>query len=163
MKKNRQGFTLLETLLVSTFVIGTLIYLFVQFSNVKKTYDISFESDTIPSLYYVQNINSYLSKIDTRNIKQALQNNEYVEIESCAFTVSSASYCKGLMQMANVKKAIVVKSDITELKKQLKDITVNPFSEKMYQYILRLSNSNSGLNRLVVEFLDGTVASLQMQ
>lgn len=163
MKKNKQGFTLIETLLVSTFVVGTLVYLFVQFSNVKKIYDISFERDTIPDLYYVQNITSYLSKIDIRNITTSLNNNEYVEIESCSFTVSSASYCRELMQMANVKKAIVVKDDITNLKKQLNETTNNPFSEKMYQYILSLSNSRIQKPRLIVEFLNGTVASLQME
>lgn len=162
MKKNRQGFTLIETLLVSTFVVGTLVYLFVQFSNVKKIYDISFERDTIPDLYYVQNLTTYLSKIDTSNITKSLTNHEYVEIESCSFTVSSAAYCENLMQMANVKKAIIVKDDLTNLKKQLTEANPNPFSEKMYQYILSLSNSKIQKSRLVVEFTTGTVASLQM-
>ncbi len=163
MKKSKQGFTLTETLVVSTFVIGTLVYLFVQFSNIKKNYDISFERDTIPELYYVQNINSYLSKIDITNITETLKTKEYIEIETCSFTMSSATYCKELMQMANVKKAIVVNGDTTNLKKQLKESTINPFSEKMYQYILGLSNSNPTGQKLIIEFLDGTVASLQMQ
>ena len=42
MKKRNKGFILLETLVVSTFIITLLIYLYVQFSNLKKSYDISF-------------------------------------------------------------------------------------------------------------------------
>ncbi len=162
MKKSKQGFTLTETLLVSTFVIGTLVYLYVQFSNIKKNYDMSFERDTIPELYYVQNINSYLSKTDISNITNALSTNEYIEIESCSFTISSETYCRNLMEMANVKKAIVVKADLTNLKQQLQETIANPFSEKMYQYILSLPNSNIQKQRLIVEFINGTVASLQM-
>lgn len=160
MKKNRRGFTLIETLLVSTFVIGTLIYLFVQFSNIKKNYDISFERDTIPSIFYVKNINSYLLGTDSTNITRYLETHEYMEIESCSFTISSEAYCDALMQMANVKKAIVVKADLTNLKKQLQETNNNPFSEKMYQYILSLSNSNIESPTIIVEFLDGTIASL---
>lgn len=161
--KKTHGFTLVETLLVSTFVIGTLVYLFVQFSNIKKTYDNSFTKDTIPSLYYVQNIASYLEKIDISDITTNLKNHEYIEIESCIFTISSSKYCKALMQAANVKKAIVVKDDLTELKNQLQATSTNPFSETMYQYILSLSTSKIRKNRLIVEFLDGTVASLQLK
>lgn len=160
MKKNRKGFTLIETLLVSTFVIGTLVYLFVQFSNIKKTYDINFVRDTIPSLYYVQNINSYLESTDISNIIATLNTKDYVEIESCGFTINSASYCRQLMNMANVKKAIVVTTDLKGFQERLQQSN-QPFSETMYQYILSLSPPKIEINRLIVEFNNGTVASLQ--
>lgn len=160
MKKNRQGFTLIETLLVSTFVVGTLIYLFVQFSNIKKTYDIGFERDTVPHLYYVQNIQTYLGNTDLSNITSALETNDYIEIESCSFTIGSASYCRELMKMAGVSKAIVVTSDLEGFQERLEQ-GKNPFSEKMYQYILNLSPPRIEANRIIVEFEDGTVASLQ--
>ncbi len=163
MKKNSKGFTLIETLLVSTFVIGTLVYLYVQFSNIKKTYDISFTRDTIPSLYYVQNIVSYLENTDISDITKALTTKEYVEIESCVFTTSASDYCKRLMWLADVKKAVVVKDDLSKLKEQLQTKSSNLFSETMDQYILSLSTSRFAKNRLVVEFNDGTVASLQMK
>lgn len=163
MKKNRQGFTLMETLIVSTFVIGTLVYLFVQFSNIKKTYDVSFKRDTIPGLYYTQNIVSYLEKVDITNITNALETNEYVEIETCTFTTSLESYCTELMKLANVKKAIVTKDDLTNLKTELESTSTNPFSEGMYQYILSLSTPKIEKNRVIIEFNDGTFASLQMK
>lgn len=162
MKKNNQGFTLIETLLVSTFVIGILVYLFVQFSNIKKNYDISFERDTIPGLYYVQNIESYLENVDISRITTKLATNDYVEIESCDFMITSASYCRKLMELANVKKTIVVTTDLKGFQERLQK-TTNPFSETMYQYILSLSPPKIEVNRLIVEFTNGTVASLQFK
>ncbi len=163
MKKNKKGFTLMETLLVSAFIIGTLVYLFVQFSNIKTVYDTSFKRDTIPEIYYVQNLNLYLSSTDINKIISGLQTNNYVEIENCIFTVSGTDYCKKLMQMANVKKAIVVKDQLSALKEQLKNSATNPFSETMYQYIMDLSTFDLEKNRLIVEFTNGTVASLVMK
>ena len=43
MKKNNRGFTLVETLVVSSFIVGILVFLFAQFSKLKKSYDASFE------------------------------------------------------------------------------------------------------------------------
>lgn len=163
MKKNSRGFTLMETLIVSTFVIGTLVYLFVQFSNIKKTYDVSFKRDTISGIYYTKNIISYLEKIDIKDITNVLETKTYVEIENCSFTVSFENYCTELMTLAGVKKAIVTKDDLTDLKTELKSSTTNPFSEGMYQYILSMSTPKIEKNRVIIEFNDGTFASLQMK
>ena len=43
MKKNNRGFTLVETLVVSAFIVGILIFLFSQFSRLKSSYEASFE------------------------------------------------------------------------------------------------------------------------
>ena len=47
MKKNSKGFTLVETLIVSAFVIGTLTYLFIQINNSITNYDIAFKYDAV--------------------------------------------------------------------------------------------------------------------
>ncbi len=158
MKKNRHGFTLIETLLVSSFVIGTLVYLFVQFSNIKTVYDTSFKKDMIPDLYYVHNINMYLSKTNKESVIANLQQNNYVEISDCTFTEDS--YCTKLMEMAGVKQAIVVQDNLTALQSELRSTTPNPFSETMYQYILNLSTYQLNQYRVIVEFKNGSVASL---
>ena len=158
MKKIERGFTLIETLLVSTFVIGTLVYLFVQFSNIKSVYDTSFKRDMIPDLYYVQNINTYLSSINMSGIITTLNQNNYVELQDCTFT--DDSYCAHLMEMANVKKAIAVKDDLRNLQTELRNATTNPFSETMYQYILNLSTYGLDAIRVIVEFNNGSIASL---
>ena len=42
MQKNNKGFVLVETLLVSVFILTTLIFLFIQFRTVKQSFDRSF-------------------------------------------------------------------------------------------------------------------------
>ena len=64
MKKSYRGFTLVETLIVSAFIIGILIFLFSQFTKLKKSYDTSFENNTIPALYKARNINRYLYSVE---------------------------------------------------------------------------------------------------
>ena len=46
MKKNNQGFMLVEFLVVSIFVLGTLIFLTIEFNNINKSYNRSFKYDT---------------------------------------------------------------------------------------------------------------------
>ena len=61
MKKRNKGFILLETLVVSTFIITVLIYLYIQFTNLKKSYDISFRYDTISGLYGAKEIDKFIN------------------------------------------------------------------------------------------------------
>ena len=56
MKKNTKGFMLVEFLVVSIFVLGTLIFLTVQFNNINKSYNRSFKYDTVSNLYSAKNI-----------------------------------------------------------------------------------------------------------
>ena len=46
-KINNKGFVLAETLIVTSFVAGVLLYLFIQFSNLNKNYNNSFKYNTI--------------------------------------------------------------------------------------------------------------------
>ena len=51
MKKNNKGFTILETLITSTLIISTLVFLYVQFSNLKQNYQESFEFNTVRGIH----------------------------------------------------------------------------------------------------------------
>ena len=57
-KNNNKGFMLLETMIVSAFIITTLTFLYVQFSNLKKSYEESFKYDSIPELYKAKEKNT---------------------------------------------------------------------------------------------------------
>ena len=59
MKKNNKGFTLIETLIVSTFVAATLTYLFIQINNTLTNYDITYRYDSINAIYNANTIRSY--------------------------------------------------------------------------------------------------------
>lgn len=158
MKKSNGGFVLMETLIVSAFIIGTLVYLFVQFSNIKRSYDISFQTDTITGLYQADQLASYWTQIDQTSITSALESNGYVELQDCNLATSHRTYCENLIQLANAKTVLLVQDDLTELKKKLQ--TNNPFEEELYQYIQRLKTSNTTSKRLIVQFNNHTVASI---
>ena len=68
MKKNRnKGFMLIETLLVSTFVLGAMTYIIMQFSALKRSYDNSFKYNTVVGLYGIQSLDEYAKKYSLYN------------------------------------------------------------------------------------------------
>ena len=50
-----------EVLVVSIFIITTLVFLFTQFINLKKSYDNILVYNTVDGLYGTKNINDYLN------------------------------------------------------------------------------------------------------
>ena len=65
MKKiDNRGFMLTETLIVATFLVTTLLFLYIQFNNVTKTYDTSFKYNTVNGLYAVNNIINYIKSVE---------------------------------------------------------------------------------------------------
>ena len=60
MKKNNRGFMLVEILIVVTVIVTSMIFLFVQISNMNNSYDEVFKYDTITSIYAMENIKKFL-------------------------------------------------------------------------------------------------------
>ena len=52
-KKNNKGFMLVETLIVATFLVTTLLFIYVQFNNITRTYDTSFRYNTVNGLILI--------------------------------------------------------------------------------------------------------------
>ena len=64
MKKiDKRGFALIETLIVSIVVAGILTYIFIQFSTLKRNYNISFKYDTVDVLFSLQDIENYITTL----------------------------------------------------------------------------------------------------
>lgn len=175
MKKNENGFTLLETLIVSTVVVGTLIYLFTQISNVKTNYDISFRYNTIPGLFSAKNIVDYVKKSGYSTLITTLNGatSNFVEIENnSSLDYGNNDYYFKLKEETNVKKVLFVKDDISSLKDKIKacydsDNTNNtPIcneEEEMKKFIRNLStDSLPNTYRLIIEYNDLTFASIEI-
>jgi len=107
MKKNQKnGFMLIETLLVSTFVLGVLTYLFAQFSALKRNYDDNFKYNTVPALYGIKNMNQYITRYNGYN---TLISN----INSLGYTEFSCAQIKGTTcteLVRNIKAKIIFNS-----------------------------------------------------
>ena len=70
MKKN--GFALVETLIVSTVVASILIYMFVQFNNLQNRYSESFRYNDVDDLYKLDSLKSYLHSLTSSSKAQII-------------------------------------------------------------------------------------------
>lgn len=154
MKKN-SGFMLFETLIVSTLVLGTLVFLYVQLTNIKKSYNVSFKYNTIEGLYHANNIAKYLEKVGYQEMITNLADNTYLDITNCAY---STTLCSSLVTQENIKTMLFVNKDISTLKENISNIAV---SKKFKRFIKTLPNYKKKYQyRLIVEFNDDTYASV---
>lgn len=161
MKKNNKGFSLIETLIVSSFVVGTLVFLFSQFVVLKNNYNRSFKYNTVQAIYKAKNIDRYLSGIEYRNIINGVGNSSrgYVDISNCTTHITNNNYCKTLFSKLDVKTVVVSKENLDNLKEDLN--SNNPYTESFYQFIERQKEKITGSNyRIIVEFNDDTYATV---
>ncbi|MDD4283087.1 MAG: hypothetical protein PHX03_04795, partial [Bacilli bacterium] len=124
MKKRKNlGFMLTETLIVSTFVTASLLYMFIQFRQVYQNYDRTFSYNTINSLYAVNQIKKYIIDVDITTIGNELieSNNQYLELTSCQSNLfAEEEYCKKLFEALDIKKVYFTFNDISTLPAAMK-------------------------------------------
>lgn len=183
MVKNQKGFLLAEALIVSTFVISVLIFLFIQFKNLSTSYSDSFKYNRVDSLYALDNIKTYLKENSSsdKKISDSLTSSgkTYIYIYnngSCNpdLGLRGTGYCEELMEKQGLKTVIFTKSkiaddpdDVTDdsevfLKTELRT-KANPFSENMKNFILRTSVKElKHTYRLIGEFEDGSFATFNV-
>lgn len=166
MKKNEKGFMLFETLVVSTFVLGTLIFLYVQFSAIKRNYDITFRYNTVQDLYYIKNISDLLITDGYQDLVDALEASEngYIDISEKNYyshpEYNLSSFYHDILDSIGVKTIIFTSGDISKLRLYIKNID-NEYSNDFKQFILSRELVNeSSYNRLIVEFNDDTYAEI---
>lgn len=168
MKKNNRGFTLVETLVVSSFIVGILIFLFAQFSKLKKNYDASFEYNTVPALYKAKNINRYVSSSGNDLLVSEIEKSEngFIDITDCPMDyLEKIDYCSQLFSDLGVVTVLVTKESTfkTGLQEYLK-VNNTTYHEKLYQFVKNLSINNENYDgyRFIVEFEDDHFASVKM-
>lgn len=67
MKKNNKGFMLAEVFIVSSFVLGVLVYMFIQTNSIMRNFNRSFSYNTVSGLYITNEVAKYIKKNDTNN------------------------------------------------------------------------------------------------
>ena len=166
---NNSGFMLLETLIVSTVILGTLVFLYVQFVNVKASYEVSFKYNTIPGIYMSREMGSFIYNLNN-NGYSSLQNrlnnsqNGYIQIEPSVInnTYDSTLFTKMVDQM-NIDYVIFTSDDLTNLKSYLSSNNSSGssiFNAQFKKYILNLNTEGTNKNRLIIAFIDETYASV---
>ena len=112
-KRDNKGFMLAETLIVTVFVAGVLIFLYIQFSNLSNSYDQSFQYNTVEGLYALEDVKKYIET--DSSIKKYINSNidslGYIDITNCdKFT--DENYCLKLFELENIDKIIITHNSI---------------------------------------------------
>lgn len=154
-EKINKGFMLVETLLVTIFVSGVLLFLFIQFSNLSKSYDESFNYNTVEDLYALDDIVKYLDS--DLNLKQYVDDNidkmGYIDITSCSL-FENIDYCKKLFELEKINKIFISKNEIDAN-------NIIGYDESFKKYIGKLSKEGKEKYRVVASFNDNTYATLR--
>lgn len=159
MKKNSKGFVMAEAIIVSSIVVGALIFIYTQFISINNSYNKSFKYNTVNNLYASNEILKFLRSDNLDNIINEIQNNTYIDLSSCpTIFINDSDYCKYLIEALNIKTLIITRENLNMLKQELDNINV--FSESMHSFIKNISYKNEGRYRIIVEFNDDTFATL---
>ena len=165
MNKNVKGFMLLETLIVSTIILSTLVFLFIQFTNIKTSYEISFKYNTIPGIYKAKELSDFLVEngLDTSLSNQLDKEvNGFVNIKTHTYISNGSNdfYVKMLKDM-NVRNIIYTSDNLTTLKEYLNGNSVDTiFTESFKNFILGINTKETLNSRLIIMYNDDTFATI---
>ena len=166
MNKNNKGFMLLETLIVSTIILSTLIFLFVQFTNIKENYEVSFRYNTIPGIYLAKELSDFLVENDINDSLSNLldsEENGFINIKTHTYINNGENdFYQTMISNMNIKNIIYTSANLEKLNIYLNSSKVDTsiFSESFKEFILSLKSKNTNNNRLIIMFNDKTFASI---
>jgi len=151
-KNNNSGFMLAEVLIVTTFVAGVLIFLFIQFLNLSNSYDNYYVYNSTESLYALEDIIDYI-KSDSKIMDYIEENMDlgHVNITDCSL-YSNVEYCSKLFEILNIDELIFYQnSNIPNIDdEKLLSIMNNLYnSEDQYNLIAKFKNFEYATLRFV--------------
>ena len=157
MKKNNQGFMLVEALVMSIVIIGVLVFMYVQFQNISRSYDKSFHYNTVTGLYLTNEVKEYLTVNDLMDsLKQEVteSSKKFVIID-----YEKTGSWGTLLTKGNIKTIVIADEGLTEIKGK----RTSDFSEKFNDFINYIKvDKLDNEYRLLIEFSDDTYASLKL-
>lgn len=181
MRKNNKGFVLVETLLVSVFVLTTLIFLFVQFRSIRQSYERSFKYDTVTGMYAASNFSTYIKENSYGTLVEALKSEcdgqtgcikkYYLDLSTCpAQLLDEPTYCSRLKEVLNIEHVYFTDEDLSFLLSYLdSDAYLNATREEVdinretRNYIKTIKyDKDVNRYRLIMEFKDGTYSSIKV-
>lgn len=145
---------LAETLIVTTFVAGVLIFLFIQFTNLSNSYNDSYQYNTVEGLYALRNMRDYL--LSDENALTSLENITYdnnLDITNCSI-FTEKNYCLKLLELENINKIFITTNAVSE------DLFYN-FDDGLKKFISKINSEGTEKYRLIAEFNNSTYATLR--
>ena len=169
MKKiSNKGFMLVETLVVTSFVAGVLIFMYIQFTNLSNKYNESYDYNTVEGLYSLENIKEYIEEDQTLLIYadnfQAEGNpidpGTAIDITECSSEYfSDINYCSLLFELENIEEIYLTCSWFD--KNSILDIYSFSSETKKFINKIKIDESDTGY-RLIAKFTDGTFATIRL-
>lgn len=154
MKKNEKGFMLLETLIVTTFVAGVLILLFVQFSNLSRKYESSYKYNTVEGIYALDDIREYIEYEDfITYIDDNIATDRYIDITNCSLFKSKET-CLNLIETENIDRVFVTTNLVPTDR-------ITRYDEEFLEFINKINEEGDEPYRLVASFKNSTYATIR--
>lgn len=165
--KNNKGFLLAESLVVSTFVLTVLIFLFVQYQNLMTTYKNNTDYNNPEAIYNLGSASEYFSADNSRlvSLSNNLGSNAYIKVydknSGCNASLGLGTFCDSLFAATGAKKVIYTSSNLTTLKNYIKNNSDNYLNQSLRDFIKRLdADEIDGKGRLIAQFDNGYFATL---
>ena len=160
MIKNNKGFAVTEVLILSTVILGVLMFMYTQFKNINRNYQYSFRYDTPGGMYLANNIIEYINNSNYDILIQELNKYEkgYIDITNCDVSLfSTSNYCIQLLQQSEIEKIIFTEEDLIKLKQNM-----NSFDNDLKTYIKQIKTTKAKRDyRIIIKYNDGTFASMR--
>ena len=160
MLKNNKGFAITEVLILSTVIMGVLIFMYSQFKNINRGYQYSFKYDTVGGMFLANNIINYINDDNYDKLVEKTTNTleGYIDITNCDIELfNTASYCNALFQKSEIEKLIFTEENLSKLKKNM----IN-FDNDFKNYINQIKTTNEKNDyRIIIKYKNGTFASMR--
>ncbi len=164
MKKNKKrGFILAETIVISTVVMTSLVFIYIQFNSVNNGFNRTFKYNSVNNLYLTNEVKKFILNSDSLKLTEALDDNSlsYLDLTTCSTSYfTEYIYCQTLFDNIKAKKVLFTTSDVTNLKTEV--ASNNSISSGLATFIKAINSSNTGSYRIIIEFEDDTYATLQI-
>lgn len=168
-KMNNKGFLLAESLIVSTFVLTVLMFLFVQFRNLMSNYKTTYIYNSVEDIYSLGSLADYLKTYeDTNNtLNNQLESNKFFyvynnnECQTDDIKLKpgfSKDTCTEIGNALELDYAIYTNSDISEIKNSINNITLDNDMKNFIKKVDTTLVENKG--RLIAKFKNGHFATV---
>lgn len=154
-KMNNKGFMLAETLIVTTFVAGVLIFIFTQFTTVGSTYEESYRYNTVENLYALEDIKNYiLSDVTALElIDNSINPDKIIYITDCSI-FTSEDYCKKLFELEGIDQIMISNNYFDP-----NNISIN--DEEFLTFIRKIKGSGNQKYRIIASFKNFTYSTIR--
>lgn len=154
-KNNNQGFMLAETLIVSVFVAGVLIFLYIQFLKLNTSYDEPYIYNTVENLYALEDIKKYIQLEETvlEYIDTNIEALKYIDITDCSL-FTNVDYCTNLFKLEGIKDIFITTNSVPKT-------YIKGYSEEFQTFINKINFKGNEKYRIVASFENFTFATIR--